>query len=145
MLSGWESLTAPGRDTNPSQVSSQQTLALIYLPRKDRKLSWLRRERRLHKYSNFGKAGDRTGDLVVGRQRSYQLSQPHPPKDGYNWGKNQLATLFRVRVFLKLLDNSLNTILFFKGAWKFLSSTLEIQFRLLENSLKFNSTFGAIP
>ena len=39
VLSGWESLTPPGRDTNPLQVSSQQMLVLIYLPRKDGKLS----------------------------------------------------------------------------------------------------------
>ena len=70
MLSGWESLTPPGWDTIPSQVSSQQTLVLIYLPRKDRKLSWLRQKRRLHKYSNLRKARNWTGDLVVGRQRS---------------------------------------------------------------------------
>ena len=31
----WESLTPPERDTNPSQVSSQQVLVLIYLPWKD--------------------------------------------------------------------------------------------------------------
>ena len=30
---------SPGRDTNPSQVSSQQTLVLIYQPHKDGKLS----------------------------------------------------------------------------------------------------------
>ena len=66
VLSGWESLTPPGWDTNTSQVSSQQTLVLIYLPRKDGKLSWLRRKRRLHKYSNLDKPGNRTGDLVVG-------------------------------------------------------------------------------
>ena len=35
VLSGWESLTPSGWDTNPSQVSSQQMLVLIYLPRKD--------------------------------------------------------------------------------------------------------------
>ena len=35
----------PGRDTNPSQVSSQQTLVLIYLPPKDGKLSYLRQKR----------------------------------------------------------------------------------------------------
>ena len=40
---------SPGRDTNPSQVSSQQKLVLIYLPRKDGKLSWLRRERKSYK------------------------------------------------------------------------------------------------
>ena len=70
---------SPGQDTNPSLVSSQQTLVLIYLPRKDGKLSWLRRKRRLHKYSNLGKAEDQTGDLVARKQRSYQLCQPRPP------------------------------------------------------------------
>ena len=40
VFSGWESLTHPGWDTNPSQVSFQQTLVLIYLPRKDGKLSY---------------------------------------------------------------------------------------------------------
>ena len=52
-----------GRDTNPSQVSSQQTLVLIYLPRKDGKLSWLRWKRRLHKYSNLAKPGIELGTL----------------------------------------------------------------------------------
>ena len=68
---------SPGRDTNPSQVSSQQMLVLIYLPWNDRKLSLLRRKRS-HKYSNLGKAKDRTGDLVARRQRSYHLRQPRP-------------------------------------------------------------------
>ena len=35
------SLIPPGWDTNPSQVSSQQKLVLIYLPPKDGKLSSL--------------------------------------------------------------------------------------------------------
>ena len=39
VLSRWESMTPPGRDTNPSQFSSQQTLVLIYLPWKDE--SWV--------------------------------------------------------------------------------------------------------
>ena len=73
-------MTPPGRDTNPSQVSSQQTLVLNYLPWKDGQLSWLRRKRRSHKYSNLGRAEDRTGDLVVEKPRSYQLRQPCPPK-----------------------------------------------------------------
>ena len=29
----------------------------------------------MHKYLNLGKAGNRTGNVVVGRQRSYQLRQ----------------------------------------------------------------------
>ena len=57
VLSGWESSTPPGWDTNPLQVSSQQTLVLIYLPRKDGRLSWLRQKRRSHKDSNLGRAG----------------------------------------------------------------------------------------
>ena len=39
VLSGWECFTPPGWDTNPLQVSSQQTLVLINLPRKNGKLS----------------------------------------------------------------------------------------------------------
>ena len=39
VLSRRESLTPPERDTNLSQVSPQQMLVLIYLPRKDGKLS----------------------------------------------------------------------------------------------------------
>ena len=70
---GCEFLTLHGRDTNPLQVSSQQTLVLIYLPRKHEKLSLLRRKRESHKYSNLGKHGDETGLRVVGKQRSYQL------------------------------------------------------------------------
>ena len=65
MLSGWESLTPPGRDTSPSQVCSQQTLVLIYLPRKDEKLSWLRRKRRTHNDSNFGRAGIEPGTFWI--------------------------------------------------------------------------------
>ena len=64
--------TSLGRDTNPLQISSQQTLVLIYLLWKDRKLKMS------HKYLNIGRAGDQTWDLVVRRQRSYQLRQPCP-------------------------------------------------------------------
>ena len=39
VLSRRKSLTSPGRDINPLQVSSQQMLVLIYIPRKDGKLS----------------------------------------------------------------------------------------------------------
>ena len=39
VLSGLESLIPPGQNTNPSKVNSQQTLVLIYLPRKDGKQS----------------------------------------------------------------------------------------------------------
>ena len=91
-IKGMRVFDSPGWDTNPLQVSSQQTLVLIYLPRKDGKLSWLRRKRRSHKFSNLGKAGDRTGDLVVGKQRSYQLRQPRPPKDAETWGHEELRT-----------------------------------------------------
>ena len=66
VLSGWESLTPPGWDTNPSQVSSQKTLILIYLLRKDGKLSWLRRKRKPHKYPNLDRA--RTQAFVVAKQ-----------------------------------------------------------------------------
>ena len=50
-------MTPPGQDTNPSQVSSQQTLVLINLPWKDRKLSYLRRKRWSHKFAIFVRAG----------------------------------------------------------------------------------------
>ena len=40
-VKGMRGLTHSGRDTNPSQVSSQQTLVLIYLPRKDKMLCQL--------------------------------------------------------------------------------------------------------
>ena len=90
-------MTLPGWDTNPSQVSSQQSLVLIYLPRKDGKLSWLRRKRRSHKYSNLGKAGDQTGNYVVWRERSYQLRQPRPPKGVIK--KKQVLLVICVREF----------------------------------------------
>ena len=38
-LIGWESLTPPGRDTNPSQVNSQQTLYSFIYP--ERMESWV--------------------------------------------------------------------------------------------------------
>ena len=78
VLSGWKSLTPPGRDTNLSQVSFQQMLVLITdLRRKRGKLSELL-QRRSHKCSTLDRAKDQTGDLVAGRQRSYQLRQPFP-------------------------------------------------------------------
>ena len=66
-------MTPPGLDTNPSQVSFQKTLVLIFLPRKDGKLSSLLRKRKSHQYLKFGRAGDRTGDLVFGKEKCYQL------------------------------------------------------------------------
>ena len=56
-------MTPPGWDTNPSRVSSQQTLVLIYLPRKDGKLSLLWWKRISHKHSNLGRAGIELGTL----------------------------------------------------------------------------------
>ena len=92
VLSGWESLTPPGRDTNPSQVSSQQTLVLIYLPREDGKLSWLKRKRRSHKYSNFSKVpGIELGTLWLESRdltncANHVRLQPRPPS-GPSQGK----------------------------------------------------------
>ena len=43
----------------------------LQLRKLDGKLSQLRLKGRSHKYSNLERAGDRTGDLVIGRQRSY--------------------------------------------------------------------------
>ena len=37
-------------------------------------------EKKVAKILNLGRAGDRTGDLVVKMQRSYQLRQPRMPK-----------------------------------------------------------------
>ena len=39
VLIGWEFITSPGQETNLLQVSSQQSLVPINLPRKDEKLS----------------------------------------------------------------------------------------------------------
>ena len=50
------SLTLHGWDTNPPQVSSQQRLVLICLPRKDGKLSYLRRKSKANKNSYHSKA-----------------------------------------------------------------------------------------
>ena len=82
VLGGLESLTPHGWNTNLSQVNSQQMMVLIYLPRieKEGKLSQLRRLKiRSHNCSNLGRTGDRTGDPVIRRQRSYQLCQPCAP------------------------------------------------------------------
>ena len=59
----WESLPLPGWDTNPSQVSSKQTLVLINLPRKDGKLCLRRKKIRSHKYSNHGWAESEAENL----------------------------------------------------------------------------------
>ena len=74
-LSIWELLNPPGQDNNPLLVSCQQILVLIYQPRKDGNLSYLR-QKGSHKDSNFSRARDRTRDLVARRQTSYQLRQP---------------------------------------------------------------------
>ena len=50
----------------------------------------------MHKYSKVGIAGDRTGDLVVGRQRSYQLYQRHPPYIEYI--HNKFTVFFDCRI-----------------------------------------------
>ena len=63
VLSGWESLTPPGWDTNPSQVSFQQTLVLRYLPQKDRKLSYLRWTRGRTNIPISGDPGSKLGTL----------------------------------------------------------------------------------
>lgn len=76
LLYEWESLTPPGRGTNPSQVSPEQTLVLIYQPRKDGKLSEFWQKRRSHKRSDLGRAGVRTQELIYRRQLSSQLRQP---------------------------------------------------------------------
>ena len=65
--------------TNPFQVSSQQTLELIYLPRKDGKQSYFRRRKKVTQRLKYRQSQDRTGDFVVERQRSYQLRQPCRP------------------------------------------------------------------
>ena len=59
-------------------------LVLIYLPRKDGKLSWLRRKRRSHKYSNLGRARIELGtlwsegrDLTNCTNHARQYSKPH--------------------------------------------------------------------
>ena len=70
---------SPWTGTNPSQVSSQQTLVLIYLPRKMESELAEAGKRVAQISSILCIAEDRTGDLVVGRQRSYQLRQSRPP------------------------------------------------------------------
>ena len=70
----YEDLTTPGQETDPLQVSSQQMLF------KGWKTEKTLAEKRLHKYSNLGKAVDQTGNLVARMQRSYQLHQPRPPQ-----------------------------------------------------------------
>ena len=61
-------LTPPGWDTNPPQVSSQQILVptpegwKAELAKAGKKVAQIS--------SNLGRAGDRTEDFVVGRQRS---------------------------------------------------------------------------
>ena len=111
-LSEWETLTQPERDTNPSQVSSQQTLVLIYLPRKGGKLSNLGQKRSSHKDSNLNWQGqDQTGDLMVGRQRSYQLRQPCPMPICLS-----PLTLSVPVVFIKF--SQVELILFIKQVWE---------------------------
>ena len=92
-------LTPPGWDTNPSQISSQQTLVLIYLSRKAELAQAGKKVTQIS--SNLGRAADRTGDLVAGRQRSYQLHQPCPPNissltGGKNNSKFQHGNIFHL-------------------------------------------------
>ena len=54
----------------------------------------------MEKYSNLGKAEYRTGDLVVERQRSYQLRQPHPPNRNRSVEKCQR----KIKYLRNLLD-----------------------------------------
>ena len=68
----YERLIIPRRDSNPSQVSSQQTLVLIYLS-EGWKAELSSAKRRPHKCLNLDRAGNQTCNLVVVRLRSYQL------------------------------------------------------------------------
>ena len=79
-------LTPPGWDTNKSQVSYHQTLVLIYLPWKDRRLSYHRRKKRSHKYSNLGRARIKLGTLWL-ESRDLATAQTMPL---FSQGRNQL-------------------------------------------------------
>ena len=63
---------------NPSQVSFQLMLVLIYLPRMDGKLSQRRQKKRLHDIFKYRQRQGLNWVLVVGKQRSYQLRKSQP-------------------------------------------------------------------
>ena len=70
------SLTSPGQDTNPSQVSSQQTPGThLYLFPNDGKLSYLWRQKKNYTDNPISAKPGRTGDLVVGKQRFYNCAK----------------------------------------------------------------------
>ena len=123
VLSGWESLTPPGCDTSPIQVSSQQTLVLIYLPRKDGKLSWLRQKRRSHNYSNLGRSGIALGPWGQ-KAEILQLSQLYlVSKKGDHFcilQKKKLLTRDTINIrFLSILTPGYNSVGFskFSSCW----------------------------
>ena len=62
--------TPPGCDTNPSQVSFQQMMVLLFLTPE-----LPQAEKMITERFKYRQSSDRTGDHVVGRQRSYQLRQ----------------------------------------------------------------------
>ena len=70
-------------------------LVLISLPRKDGKLSNLRRETIPHKYSNIDSAGRRTGNLVFEKHRYYQLCHSRPSIEETNFN---VLSLFRHKI-----------------------------------------------
>ena len=78
-------MTPPGWDTNPSQVSSQQTLVLIYLPRRDGKPSWLRRERKWHKSVQTLAEGRGSNWEPCGRKAEILPTAPTTPRDKQVW------------------------------------------------------------
>ena len=77
MLSGWESLTPRGRDTNPSQVSPQQKLVLI-LPTSQ---GW-KAESTLKVTQNMFNTQQSRDLNPVERQRSYHCANHAPVPSG---------------------------------------------------------------
>ena len=66
----------PGRDTNPSQISSQQMLVLYLLSLNVGKPSLLWRKRRSHKESNLTRVAHQTWVFASEKQTFYFLHHP---------------------------------------------------------------------
>ena len=94
---GWEhlALTPPGWDTNPMQVSSQQTLVLIYLPRKDGKAELALAGKKVAQIFKSRQSRGFNWGLGVGKQIFYHWTVPILPPSctfikTHNHGKNSI-------------------------------------------------------
>mgnify|MGYP001794610846 CR=1 FL=1 len=102
------SFSMDGRLYNPSQVSSLQTLVLIYQPRKDGKLCRLGGNRKRHTKNVQISAEpgiDSVTSFVLEKQRSFHLSQPGSPYSTVRLASTSIMFIFTMNCTNEFLSD----------------------------------------